>query len=74
VQDKRERERRGQLARVAVRERYSWSAASQQLGALLEEVVANSVRETEPPLEREVPSEPSLPGPALEQGAPAYTS
>lgn len=40
VQHGRERERRGRLARVAVRERYSWAGASEQLAALLEQVVA----------------------------------
>jgi glycosyltransferase involved in cell wall biosynthesis len=74
VQDKDERERRGQLARVAVRERYSWAEASQQLGTLLEEVVANSVREIESPLEREVPSERSRAGSEREESAPAFTS
>jgi glycosyltransferase involved in cell wall biosynthesis len=33
-----ERQRRGQLASIAVRERYSWAAAAQKLGAVLEEV------------------------------------
>lgn len=43
VQDEHERERRGQLARISVRERYSWAAASEQLAALLEEVAAGGV-------------------------------
>lgn len=43
VQHTRERERRGQLARISARERYSWAGASQQLAALLEEVVAGRV-------------------------------
>jgi glycosyltransferase involved in cell wall biosynthesis len=75
VQDKDERERRGQLARVAVRERYSWSAASQQLGALLEEVAGGRVRGAESPqAKREVLSERSRSGPGREQNAPAFTS
>jgi len=41
VQHDHERERRGQLARIAARERYSWTGASEQLAALLEEVVAS---------------------------------
>ena len=40
VQDDHERERRGQLARIRARERYSWAAASEQLASLLEEVAA----------------------------------
>jgi glycosyltransferase involved in cell wall biosynthesis len=39
VQHKGERDRRGRLARVAARERYSWTAASEQLAALFEDVV-----------------------------------
>ena len=49
VQDERERERRGQLARVAVRERYSWAAASQQLAALLEDVAVRGIHATASP-------------------------
>ena len=43
VQHEHERERRGQLARIAARQRYSWAGASEQLAALLEEVVAGGV-------------------------------
>jgi glycosyltransferase involved in cell wall biosynthesis len=40
VQHEHERERRGQLARIRARERFSWAAASEQLASLLEEVAA----------------------------------
>jgi glycosyltransferase involved in cell wall biosynthesis len=43
VQDEQERQRRGRLARIAAGERYSWTAASEQLAALLEEVAASGV-------------------------------
>jgi glycosyltransferase involved in cell wall biosynthesis len=43
VQHEHERQRRGQLARIAARERYSWAAASEQLTALLEEVAGDGV-------------------------------
>jgi glycosyltransferase involved in cell wall biosynthesis len=43
VQHEHERERRGRLARISARERYSWAAASEQLTALLEEVAAGAV-------------------------------
>jgi glycosyltransferase involved in cell wall biosynthesis len=43
VQHEHERERRGQLARIAARERYSWAAASEQLAALLEEVATGGI-------------------------------
>ncbi len=42
VQDPIECQRRGELARVVVRERYSWSAASEQLATLLTEVLTPS--------------------------------
>jgi glycosyltransferase involved in cell wall biosynthesis len=38
LNDDRERQRRGELARLAVRERYSWAGAAQKLTAVLEEV------------------------------------
>jgi glycosyltransferase involved in cell wall biosynthesis len=44
VQHKHERERRGQLARIVARDRYSWAGAAEQLAALLEEVVASDVQ------------------------------
>ncbi len=75
VQDKDERERRGHLARVAVRERYSWSAASQQLGTVLEEVAGSRVMlEESPPDGHEALSKGSRPGSGREQSAPALTS
>lgn len=40
VQHEHERERRGQLARIRARERYSWAAASEQLASLLGEAAA----------------------------------
>jgi glycosyltransferase involved in cell wall biosynthesis len=40
VTDRRERERRGRLARAAVRERYSWTRAAEQLAAVLEHAAA----------------------------------
>jgi glycogen synthase len=40
VQHKQERERRGQLARISACQHYSWAGASEQLAAVLEEVVA----------------------------------
>lgn len=43
VKNTRERERRGRLARLAVSERYSWSAVAAQLATVLEEVT-DSVR------------------------------
>lgn len=43
VQHEHERERRGQLARIAARDRYSWAAASEQLTALLEDVAAGGI-------------------------------
>ncbi|MGH2868000.1 MAG: glycosyltransferase family 4 protein [Solirubrobacteraceae bacterium] len=74
VQDEDERERRGRLARVAVRERYSWSAASQQLGTLLEEVTANHPRGPESPRTgRETLPGRSRPGPGREKSTPALT-
>ncbi len=42
VEHRHERERRGRLARVAARERFSWSGASRQLAALLEDVVTQA--------------------------------
>jgi len=39
-----ERERRGRAARLAVRERFSWSAVSAQLAAVFEDVVADADR------------------------------
>jgi glycosyltransferase involved in cell wall biosynthesis len=42
VQDRGERERRGELARIVARERYSWTGAAEQLGIQLTEVVASS--------------------------------
>ncbi len=44
VNDPIERERRGQAARQAVRQRFSWTTIAQQLGTLLEEVVASTRR------------------------------
>ena len=41
VQDRGERERRGELARIVARERYSWVGAAEQLGIQLTEVVAS---------------------------------
>jgi glycosyltransferase involved in cell wall biosynthesis len=49
VQHKHERERRGHLARISACERYSWARASEQLAAVLEEVVAAGVH-APPPL------------------------
>lgn len=72
VQDKDERERRGQLARVAVRERYSWSAASQQLGAVLEEVSVGRIRSPELPATGRIgPSQRSRPVPGPKESTPA---
>ena len=39
VQDRAERERRGELARIVARERYSWAGASEQLRNLLTDIV-----------------------------------
>ena len=39
VQDRAERERRGELARIVARERYSWAGASEQLANLLTDIV-----------------------------------
>jgi glycosyltransferase involved in cell wall biosynthesis len=44
VQHKSERERRGQLARIAACTRYSWAGASEQLAAVLEEAAAGGVQ------------------------------
>jgi glycosyltransferase involved in cell wall biosynthesis len=58
VQHQPERERRGQLAQTAARERYSWAGASQQLATLLEDVVASANRTAAfPQISRNVPSE-----------------
>jgi glycosyltransferase involved in cell wall biosynthesis len=40
VQHEHERERRGQMAQIAARERYSWAGASEQLATLLAQVMA----------------------------------
>jgi glycosyltransferase involved in cell wall biosynthesis len=40
VRDRAERERRGELARIVTRERYSWTGASGQLATLLTDVIA----------------------------------
>jgi glycosyltransferase involved in cell wall biosynthesis len=40
VRDRIERERRGELARIVTRERYSWTGASEQLAALLTGAIA----------------------------------
>lgn len=40
VRDRVERERRGELARIVTRERYSWTGASEQLAALLTGAIA----------------------------------
>jgi glycosyltransferase involved in cell wall biosynthesis len=42
LQNDHERQRRGQLARAAVRERYSWAGAAQKLAAVLKEVAVSS--------------------------------
>ncbi|HEY5430889.1 MAG TPA: glycosyltransferase family 4 protein [Solirubrobacteraceae bacterium] len=42
VRDRAERERRGELARVVVRERYSWAGACEQLATLFADVVTAS--------------------------------
>jgi glycosyltransferase involved in cell wall biosynthesis len=52
VNDAPERERRGQAARQAVSEKYSWATIAAQLATVLEDVVADrpSVRSTRPAL------------------------
>ena len=62
VQHEHERERRGQLARIAARERYSWAAASEQLTALLEEVAADGVRTPASPYSSATPLTMRAPG------------
>lgn len=42
--DRQERERRGDLARILVRKRYSWAEASEQLATVLREVVTSGGR------------------------------
>jgi glycosyltransferase involved in cell wall biosynthesis len=49
VTDDPERERRGRLARLAVRERYSWAGAAQQLSKVLEDVAAEAATDTAAP-------------------------
>jgi glycosyltransferase involved in cell wall biosynthesis len=48
AQDRPERERRGELARAVVRERYSWAGASEQLAAVLTSVIATADAEPFP--------------------------
>ena len=48
VGDPAERRRRGELARVVARERYSWTAAAELLAALLEEVLGEVDGRDEP--------------------------
>ena len=59
MQDRSERKRRGELARVVARERYSWTGASEQLARLLTEVLAS----TQPlaPSRSAAPAPPSRP-------------
>jgi glycosyltransferase involved in cell wall biosynthesis len=54
VRDRPERERRGALARIVTRERYSWTGASEQLAALLTDVLASTPLPRRPPLVRRV--------------------
>ena len=42
VQDRAERERRGELARIVARERYSWAGASEQLATLLTDILGSA--------------------------------
>ena len=42
VQDRAERERRGELARIVARERYSWAGASEQLATLLTDILSSA--------------------------------
>ena len=42
VQDRAERGRRGELARIVARERYSWAGASQQLATLLGDIISSN--------------------------------
>lgn len=42
IRDPPERKRRGELARIVARERYSWTGASEQLGTLLTDVLAST--------------------------------
>jgi glycosyltransferase involved in cell wall biosynthesis len=42
IRDRPERERRGELARIVTRERYSWTGASEQLVTLLTDVLAST--------------------------------
>jgi glycosyltransferase involved in cell wall biosynthesis len=60
VGDHAERERRGELARIVTRERYSWTGASEQLATLLTGVIATTApRALSTPPER--PPDPGLP-------------
>jgi glycosyltransferase involved in cell wall biosynthesis len=48
LSDRTERERRGELARIVTRERYSWTGASQQLATVLTDVIASAPPRTLP--------------------------
>ena len=50
AQNRAERERRGELARIVVRERYSWAGAAEQLAIVLRGVVASSGKNSPHPL------------------------
>lgn len=49
VQDPAERRRRGELARIMARERYSWTAASELLATLLTDVANSGRKRPKPP-------------------------
>ncbi len=51
VNDPIERERRGQAARQAVREQFSWSTIAEQLNTVLEDIVAKTRRAADPTLD-----------------------
>ena len=71
AQHEDERQRRGRLARIAARERYSWAAASEQLTALLEEVAGERRPHASLALPQRQASSDAIAGRGIVPGGPA---